>query len=97
MTDLEVDLGLLERTAGSLSMLIEEFDNYSKVVTSAQSAVREAALVAALDSFAGNWAAHRQDLLSSMQAVCKMATESRKAYVETDDSLARDIRQDGTP
>jgi hypothetical protein len=63
----------------------------------AQATVREPALVVALDSFAGNWAVHRQDLLSSMQAVYKMATESHKAYIETDDSLARDIRLDGTP
>jgi uncharacterized protein YukE len=69
MADLEVDLGLLERTAGSLSMLIEEFDNCSKIVNSAQASVGDPALVAALDSFAGNWTAHREDLLSSMQAV----------------------------
>jgi hypothetical protein len=97
MADLEVDLGLLERTAGSLGMLIEEFDNCSKIVNSAQAAVGEPALVAALDSFAGNWAVHRESLLSSMQAVYQMATGSRKAYIQTDDGLARDIRLGDTP
>jgi hypothetical protein len=97
MADLEVDLGLLERTAGSLSMLIEEFGNCSKIVNSAQASAGDPALVAALDSFAGNWTVHREDLLSSMQAVYKMTTESHRAYIATDDSLARDIRQDGTP
>lgn len=97
MADLEVDLGLLERTAGSLGMLIEEFGNCSKIVNSAQAGLGDSTLAAALDSFAGNWAAHRQDLLSSMQAVYKMATASHKSYLQTDDSLARDIQQAGMP
>lgn len=97
MADLEVDLGLLERTAGALSMLIEEFNNCSKIVNSAQAAVGDPALVAALESFAGNWTVHRENLLSSMQSVYRMATDSHKAYIDTDDSLARDIRADGMP
>jgi hypothetical protein len=50
MADLEVDLGLLERTAGSLSMLIEEFDNCSKIANSAQASTGDPALVIA-DAF----------------------------------------------
>ena len=93
MADLVVDLGLLEQTAGSLSMLIEEFSNASKIVSSAQGSVAEPVLVTALDDFANDWSVHRQDLLSSMQTVYKMATESRKAYIATDDKLARDLRE----
>lgn len=92
MADLVVDLGLLEQTAGSLSMLIEEFSNASKIVSSAQGSVAEPILVTALDDFANDWSVHRQDLLSSMQTVYKMATESRKAYIATDDRLAQDLR-----
>jgi hypothetical protein len=92
MADLVVDLGLLEQTAGSLSMLIEEFSNASKIVSSAQGSVAEPILVTALEDFANDWSVHRQDLLSSMQTVYKMATESRKAYIATDDRLARDLR-----
>ena len=40
MADLVVDLGLLAQTAGSLSMLIEEFGNASKIVSSAQGSWR---------------------------------------------------------
>jgi hypothetical protein len=58
MADLVVDLGLLEQTAGSLSMLIEEFSNASKIVSSAQGSV----------------------------------AEPIKAYIATDDRLARDLR-----
>lgn len=93
MADLVVDLWLLEQTAGSLSMLIEEFSNASKIVSSAQGSVAEPVLVTALDDFANDWSVHRQDLLSSMQTVYKMATESRKAYIATDDRLAQDLRE----
>jgi len=93
MADLVVDLGLLEQTAGSLSMLIEEFGNASKIVSFAQGSVAEPILVTALEDFANDWSVHRQDLLSSMETVYKMATESRKAYIATDDRLARDLRE----
>jgi hypothetical protein len=93
MADLVVDLRLLEQTAGSLSTLIEEFSNASKIVSSAQGSVAEPVLVTALDDFANDWSVHRQDLLSSMQTVYKMATESRKAYIATDDKLAQDLRE----
>jgi hypothetical protein len=93
MADLVVDLGLLEQTAGSLSMLIEEFSNASKIVSSAQGSVAEPVLVTALEDFANDWSVHRQDLLSSMETVYKMATESRRAYIATDDRLAQDLRE----
>jgi Holliday junction resolvase len=95
MADLVVDLGLLESTAGSLSMLIEEFSNASKIVSFAQQSVAEPVLVSALEDFANDWSVHRQDLLSSMEAVYKMATESHKAYIATDDKLAQDLRKGG--
>ncbi len=94
MADLVVDLGLLESTAGALSILIEEFSNASKIVTSYEDVVGEPTLAGALRSFSDDWQVHRQQLLSSMQAVYKMATQSHKAYVATDDSLAKDLRKD---
>lgn len=93
MPDLFVDFSLLESTAGSLNMLIEEFSNASKIVNSYQNDIGDPDLIAALDAFAGNWAVHRDDLVKSMQAVYQMATESHKAYLGTDDKLARDIQQ----
>jgi hypothetical protein len=94
VADLVVDLGLLESTAGALSMLIEEFSNASGIVTSYHGAVGEPTLVAALQAFADNWKAHREDLLSSMDAVYKMATKSHEAYIATDDKLAQDLKKD---
>jgi rRNA-processing protein FCF1 len=95
MADLVVNLSLLESTAGALSMLIEEFSNASKIVSASQGEVAEPTLVSALDDFANDWTVHRQDLLSSMEAVYKMATESHKAYIATDDKLAQDLRKQG--
>jgi rRNA-processing protein FCF1 len=95
MADLVVNLSLLESTAGALSMLIEEFSNASKIVNASQGEVAEPTLVSALDDFANDWTVHRQDLLSSMEAVYKMATESHKAYIATDDKLAQDLRKQG--
>jgi hypothetical protein len=94
MADLAVDLDLLASTAGSLSMLTEEFSNASKIVDSYQDAVGDPTLVAALHAFSDDWTVHRQDLLSSMEAVYKMATKSRKAYIATDDKLAQDLKKD---
>lgn len=93
MPDLVVDYNLLESTAGSLNLLIEEFKNASKIVNSYQGEIGDPNLIAALDAFAGNWAVHRDDMLSSMQSVYEMATKSHKAYVDSDDKLAQDIRK----
>lgn len=97
MADLVVDLDLLARTAGGLSMLIEEFSNASKIASASasQGQLTEPTLIGALDDFTNDWSVHRQDLLSSMQSVYKMATESRKAYIDTDDKLARELRNRG--
>lgn len=76
-------------------MLIEEFSNASKIVDAYQGEVANPTLVGALQSFANDWTVHRQNLLSSMESVYKMATESHKAYIDTDDKLAQDLRKDG--
>jgi hypothetical protein len=93
--DLVVDLPLLEQTAGSLSMLIEEFNNAGKIVSSYHASVGDPTLTGALDDFANDWSVHRKDLVSSMQSVYQMATKSHKAYIDTDDNLAKELRKDG--
>ena len=95
MPDLSVDLSLLERTAGALSMLIEEFSNSSSIVTSHEDAVGEPRLQDALRSFTDDWKTHREDLLASMQSVWKMASQGHRTYIATDDKLAADIRGAG--
>jgi hypothetical protein len=95
MADLVVDLGLLESTSGSLSLLIEEFSDASKIVSSYRGSLGDPALIAALDSFASDWQVHREQLLSSMKAVHDMAAKSHEAYTSTDDKLAQDLRKGG--
>ena len=92
--DLHVSLGMLESTAGSLSMLMEEFKNASTIVNDYHGAIGEPKLISALDDFAGNWQVHRQQLLQSMQAVYDMVTKSHEAYLDTDSKLASDIKTD---
>lgn len=92
--DLVVDLPLLEQTAGALSMLIEEFNNSDKIVSSYHASVGDPTLTSALDDFANDWSVHRKDLVSSMQSVYQMATKSHKAYIDTDDKLAQELRKD---
>lgn len=93
MGDLEVDLDLLAETAGSLGMLIHELDRASSVVEHGDDAVGDNALREELHVFVDEWEHQRQRLLASMQAVQKMASASRRAYVETDDALARAITE----
>ena len=92
MPDLSVDLSLLERAAGALSMLIEELSNSSSIVTFYEDAVGESRLQDALRSFADDWKTHREDLLTSMQSVWKMASQGHHTYIAADDKLAADIR-----
>ena len=89
--DLVVDLALLESTAGSLGMLIEEFKNANSIVEGYDDAIGASVLVGAVNGFAHNWKAHREDLLKSMDAVYKMATQSHQAFVDADDKLAHEI------
>lgn len=91
--DLSVDLTLLESTAGSLAMLIEEFKQSETIVNGYDDAIGAPVLVHAVDGFASNWKTHREDLLKSMDAVYQMATKSHKAFVDADDKLAQDITQ----
>jgi hypothetical protein len=52
MAELVVDLGLLESTAGALSMLMAEFSNASQIVGDYQG---DPKLTLARQDFAGNW------------------------------------------
>ena len=93
MGDLEVDLDLLGEAAGSLGMLIHEFDRASAVVEDAESAIGRNALLEELRAFVDEWKHNREKLLGSMDAVYKMATDSREAYIQVDNDLARSIQE----
>jgi nucleoid-associated protein YejK len=94
MADLVVDLSMLQETAGSLGMLIEEFNRASQIVDDNRGAIGENALLHALDDFVDNWKVHRDELLESMKAVYDMATQSHDGYIQVDNELAQAIAQD---
>ena len=92
MADLEVDLDLLGETAGSLGMLMHEFDRAGAIVTDAESAIGRNSLLDEMREFVDEWKHKRAQLLESIDAVRKMASESREAYVRADNDLARSIQ-----
>ena len=91
MGDPEVDLDLLGETAGSLGMLIHEFDRAAVIVEDAESAIGRNALLDEMREFVDEWQHNREKLLTSLQAVYEAATGSRDAYVQADNELARSI------
>lgn len=91
MADLEVDLDLLAETAGSLGMLVHEFDKADVIVSDAAGAVGRNELLDELHDFVSEWKHKREKLLDSLQAVYEMATKSHQAYVDADNHLASSI------
>ncbi len=92
MADLEVDLDLLGETAGSLGMLVHEFQRAAAIVEDAESAIGRNALLDEMREFVDEWSHKREKLVESINAVYQMATRSREAYVQVDNDLARSIQ-----
>jgi hypothetical protein len=90
---LKVDLSLLESTAGSLALLVHEFDQAGEIVDENHDCIGEPTLLSTMGDFASDWKTHRENLLKSMDSVYKMATQSHQAYISADDQLAGDIEQ----
>lgn len=92
MADLEVDLDLLGETAGSLGMLVHEFERAATIVEDAESAIGRNALLDEMRAFVDEWSHKREKLVESLNAVYEMATQSRDAYVQVDNDLANSIQ-----
>jgi hypothetical protein len=69
MGDLEVDLDLLGETAGSLGMLMHEFDRAAVIVEDAESAIGRNAPLDEMREFVDEWKHNREKLLTSLRAV----------------------------
>jgi hypothetical protein len=89
--DLEVDLDLLGETAGSLGMLMHEFERAATIVEDAESAIGRNALLDEMREYVDEWKHNREKLLKSIQAVYEAASKSREAYIQVDNDLARSI------
>jgi hypothetical protein len=90
--DLEVDLGLLGETAGSLGMLVHEFERAAAIVEDAEPAIGRNPLLDEMREFVEEWEHNREKLLQSLEAVYEAATQSREAYIQADNELARSIQ-----
>ncbi|HSZ41303.1 MAG TPA: hypothetical protein VK817_15215 [Trebonia sp.] len=94
MSDISVDLDMLNQTATQLNTLVNDFQNAAKIVSSA--GINDPTIGKALDNFTGDWKVKVGDLISSMQSVQKMASQGYQGYTSTDNQLASDLKNGGS-
>jgi hypothetical protein len=90
--NLRVDYGLLEASHKTLTSLASEFGNLQASTNGYDAAMGSGAIAGAMDSFAGNWSYHRDQLVANMQKLDDMITESVKQFMDTDQKLARGLQ-----
>lgn len=90
--NLRVDYSLLEASHKSLTSLASEFGNLQASTGGYDAAMGSGAIVGAMDSFAGNWSYHRDQLVANMQKLDDMITESVKQFMDTDQKFAQEIQ-----
>lgn len=88
MADLKVDYQLLDSIESSLSNLQSEFQNIQAQTGSYDGAMGSGAVASAMDGFAGNWNDHRKNLISSIQNLGKMVSETKQQFQKTDKKLS---------
>lgn len=81
------DLNMIGQVAGQISAIGGEFERATSLVDSYADALGSAQLAAALDSFAGNWAIHRQRLIDDLSKEAQLAQGAVAAYQGTDAQL----------
>jgi hypothetical protein len=86
--DFAVDYSLLEHVESTLSSLKSSFDGINAVPQAADWG--DPGIESAMNAFAGNWSAHRQNLVASMEAMAKQARETRTGTAQWDTTLAKD-------
>jgi hypothetical protein len=93
MADLKVDYQLLDSIERSLTSLYLEFSNLQAQTGDYDGAMGSGDVASAMDGFAGNWNDHRKDLLSSIQSLGKMVSETRQQFQDTDNKLKGSLTQ----
>ena len=88
MADLKVDYQLLDSTERSLSSLVSEFQNMQAQEDAYSGAMGSGDIASAMNGFATNWNKHKKNLVSSMQALGKMVSETKQQFQKTDTKLA---------
>ena len=93
MADLKVDYQLLGSIERSLASLHSEFQNIQVDTGAYDGAMGSADVASAMDGFAGNWNDHRKSLISSMQSLGKMVSETIQQFKNADNKLASTLPQ----
>ncbi|MGH3252315.1 MAG: hypothetical protein ACRDOI_39730 [Trebonia sp.] len=93
MADLKVDYQLLDSIESSLTSLNSEFQNIKAQTGAYDGAMGSGDVASAMDGFAGNWDDHRKNLLSSIQSLGKMVSETKQQFRNTDDKLKSSLTQ----
>jgi hypothetical protein len=91
MPDLKVDYQLLESTERTLSSLVSEFQNMQAQESSYNWAMGSGPIAAAMNGFADNWNNNKKNLVSSMQTLGTMVSETVKHFQATDAKLASQV------
>jgi len=89
MPDLKVDYQLLESTERTLSSLVSEFQNMQAQETGYNWAMGSGPIASAMNGFATNWDDNKKGLVSSMQTLGKMVSETIQQFQTTDTKLAK--------
>jgi hypothetical protein len=93
MADLKVDYQLLDSIERSLTSLYSEFRNIRAQAGVYDGAMGSGDVASAMDGFAGNWDDHRKNLLSSIQVLGTMVSETRQQFQNTDNKLTSSLTQ----
>jgi hypothetical protein len=87
MADLKVDYQLLDAIEHNLSNLVSQFEHIETQTSSYDGAMGSGDIAGAMGNFAGNWDYHRKQMVSSMQSLGTMVSETRQQFQGTDDKL----------
>lgn len=91
VSDLRVDYNLLEASHKNLTSLASEFGNLQASTGGYDAAMGSGAIAGAMDSFAGNWSYHRDQLVGDMKKLDDMIDESVKQFMDTDKKAAQEL------
>lgn len=94
--NLRVDYSLLEASHKTLVSLASEFGNLQASTSGYDAAMGSDTIAGAMDSFAGNWSYHRDQLVANMQKLDDMITESVTQFMDTDQKLAKELQGKGS-
>jgi hypothetical protein len=84
---IRADLNRIGQVAGQIAAIGGEFERATSLVNSYADVTGSAQVTAALDSFAGNWAIHRQRLVDDLSKEAQLAQGAVDAYHGTDAQL----------